>query len=122
MQAPDARSVWFYEASKDFKINRRTHADNKGHIEFRVSRTLHETLRREYVIVLADDGPERRGVQGNVPPSLTNLRCGDDEGTASEETEDVDEKFGGKTIDGPQIGSEKVDFSNGIFEQRRSFC
>jgi hypothetical protein len=50
-------------------------------------------------IFLADDGPERGRVQGNDPPSPTNLQGGNDEGTTSKETEDVDEKLGWKTID-----------------------
>jgi hypothetical protein len=113
--------VWYYEASEDHKIVGRTHVDNKRDIEFRMSRTLHETLRREYVIFLADDGPERWRVQGDVPPSPTDLRGGNDEGTTSEVTEDVDEKLGRKTIDGPQMASESVEFFHGIFEQHRSF-
>ena len=114
--------MWYYEVSEDHKIAGRTHVDNKGEIELRMSRTLHETFRRAYVIFLADDGPERGRVQGNVPPSPTNLRGRNDGGTTSEETEDVDEKLGWKTIDGPYIASECVEFCHGIFEQHRSFC
>jgi hypothetical protein len=122
VQALDPRSVWYYEASKDHKIVWRSHVNNKGNLKFRMSRTLHETLRRKYVIFLADDGPERGRVQGNLPPSLTSLRCRNDEGTTSKETEDVHEKLGRKTIDGPQLASESVEFCHSIFKQHRSFC
>ena len=108
--------MWYYEVSEDRKIVGLTHVDTKGDIEFRMSRTVHETVRREYVIFLADNGPEGGRVQGDVPPSPTNLRGGDDEGTPSEETEDVDEKLGRKTIDGPPVASESVEFCQGIFE------
>jgi hypothetical protein len=108
--------VWYYEASEDRKIVGLTHVDTKGDIEFRMPRTVHETLRREYVILLADNDPERGRVQGNVPPFPTNLGGGDDEGTPSEEAEDVDEKLGRNTIDGPPIASKSVEFCQGIFE------
>lgn len=121
VQALDTRSVGYNETSKDHKIVWRTRVNNKGDVKSRVSRTFHETLRRKYVIFLADDGPERGHVQGDLPPSMTNLRCGNNEGTTSEETEDVHEKLGWKTIDRPQISSESVEFCHGVFEKYRSF-
>ena len=76
----------------------------------------------EYVIVLADDGPEGWCVQGDVPPSPTNVRSRNDEYATSEKTKDVDEKFWRKTIDGPQMAFQNVEFCHSIFEQRCSFC
>jgi hypothetical protein len=50
--------VWYYEGSENQKVIALAHVDHDGDIEFGVSRTLHKTLSSEYVVLLADDGPE----------------------------------------------------------------
>jgi hypothetical protein len=108
--------VWYYEELEDREVIGLAHVDNDREVDFGVSRTLHETLRGEHVIVLADDGPERGRAKGDVPPSPTNERSGNDRSTTSKETKDVDKKLGWETIDGPQIASQKVKFCHGTFE------
>lgn len=111
-----------YEKLEDRKVVGLTHVDHDREVEFGFLRTLHETLRGEYVIALADDGPERGCAEGDVPPSPTNVRGGNDGGATPKETKDVDEKLGWKTIDGPQMASQNVKFCYSTFEKRCRFC
>jgi hypothetical protein len=76
----------------------------------------------KHVIVLADDSPERGSAEGDVPPSPTNVRSGNDRGASSKETKDVDEKLGWETIDRQQMASQNVKFCHGTFEKCCSFC
>jgi hypothetical protein len=122
VETADAGCVGCEELAEGREAVRFAHEDRAGDVEREVTGSVDEAERRALVVLFADDGPERGRTQRDLPPFLRDVRGGDDEGAAAEEAEDVEEEFGGETIDGPQFTFEDVDLSQDTIEQEFDFC
>lgn len=122
VETTDARRVWRDELAEGCEAVRFGHEDGVGDVEREGAGSVHEAERCALVVLFADDGPERGCAERDLPPFLADVRGGDDEGAAAEEGEDVDEEFGGETIDRTQFTFQDVDLSQDAIEEGFDFC
>ena len=98
------------------------HEDRKGEVERHVTRAFDEASRRDEVVVLANDGPERRGAERDEPPAVADARGGDDARAATEEAKDVDENLRGQAVDRSQVTFQNAHLPQHAIDQRFGFC